>query len=243
MDKSGSVLGCAVIGGIMERLKILLNNIVVVVLLAALATVSIITAIVINVNAAAIKDTVAETYSTEDTVADNTDATQPSEQKHIDYKEKQASDLDSLTIELSRLSNPKSAITDIIDRYIEVRYNYSGTPDKDRILNALSNITRKTFLGTVDNSLTYLTGDSKAEVIKRYASQNSTTSSVEQGEIDSFIYIVNINGENRIIEYTMIKESKGWVLYAEEEIGTISNEDIETKELTTPDVTSTIQAE
>lgn len=213
----------------MDSLRKILSNTIVVMILAVLAAASIIMAVFINIDAnkAAVSETPVTVASSE---------TPASEQasENIDYKQIQENTLSDLLNTLSVFSNQKNAITSIIDRYIELRYNYTGAPDKDYILSELTSITRKAFLGTVDNSLNYLEGDSEALVVKRYAIGGVSGISMYESSLDTIIYIVNINGEYKVMEYTVFNESGKWMIYAEKELGTVENGSIQTRELQIP---------
>lgn len=219
----------------------LLCNTVATVILVILAMASIAVTVLINVNASSKQSLLNSTTrdKTTDSVNASTTLSNSSSNNTV-TRESQEHELNTLLFNLETISNPNKAITDIIDRFVEVRYNYTGGPDKEKILSDLSGITRKYYLGQVDNSLNYITGDSKAIVIKRYVSKyDNAVTSVADNTIDSYVYIVNINGENKVLEYTMFKDSGKWVVYNEREIGSISDKEIQTKELLTPDVVKT----
>ena len=218
----------------MESVKRIFNNTVVVFVLAILAVASIVAATFINIDTNAKRSLIKGNESKNETIAVTTDLDNQSGDavKKAQYKE-----LNSLMAELQTITSNTSSTTDIIDRYIEVRYNYTDGPDKERILKELNDITRKFFLGKVDNSLNYLKGDSKAEILKRYAATDSLSMSASKDNgIGAFVYIVNINGVNKVIEYTVLNESGKRIIYDEKEIGTVEDKDIETKDLLAPDI-------
>ena len=219
----------------MDFIKKFFNNAII---LAVVAIAFIVAAVFINIDTNAKLNLIKEKNYMSDTAPSNTTATEAPISSGKSDKEIQEQALNTALSDLSSLSNSKSEITGIIDRYIELRYNYTDGPDKKHILDELSGITTKSFLGAVDNSLNYLSGDSNAVVVKRYATLYNMNTMTAQSEstIDSFVYIVNINGENKVLNYTMFKESGKWALYAEKQIGTVSANEIQTEELLSPDV-------
>lgn len=228
----------------MESVKRIFNNTVVVFVLAILAVASIVAAAFINIDANTKQSRINNTESTNETVAGSSTitATESNIQSGDNVKELQNQELNSLLSELEAITNRNSSITDIVDKYIAVRYNYTNGPDKEKILSELNNITRKFFLGQVDNSLNFLKGDSKAEIIKRYAATDSAYLPLSSDAgLGTFVYIVNINGANKVMEYTVFNESGRWVIYDEKEIGTVEDKDIETKELLTPDIVKAVE--
>ena len=224
----------------MESVKRIFNNTVVVFVLAILAVASIVAAAFINIDANTKQSRINNTESTNETVAGSSTitATESNIQSGDNVKELQNQELNSLLSELEAITNRNSSITDIVDKYIAVRYNYTNGPDKEKILSELNNITRKFFLGQVDNSLNFLKGDSKAEIIKRYAATDSAYLPLSSDAgLGTFVYIVNINGANKVMEYTVFNESGRWVIYDE----TVEDKDIETKELLTPDIVKAVE--
>lgn len=211
----------------MNYIKRIVNNSVVAAILAIFAVVSVAAAVYINVSASSIEST----QNNRETATTNEHDTQIVESTSVLTRESHEEQLNQALSGLKQLANPNKRKTDIIDKYIELRYNYTDSPDKQKILSGLTNITNKSFLGQVDNSLNYLTGDSHAAVIKRYS---TTYQSSYDNALDNLIYIVDINGENKVIEYTLFNEANKWVIYNEREIDTVSDEDIETEELLTP---------
>ena len=226
----------------MEFLRKIFNNAPV---LAGIAIAFVIATIFINIDAYSKLNVIRESNMITDTPPESTAPTDSAVSSGMNDKELQDQELNSISYELSALSNQKSTITGIIDRYIELRYNYTDGPDKEYILDELSGITCKSFLGTVDNSLNYLSGDSTASVVKRYATVYSTNSLTTGSEstIDTFVYIVNINGENKVMGYTMFQESGKWAVYSEKEFGTIGADVIRTEDLLSPDVIKPVETE
>ena len=219
----------------MDFIKKFFNNAT---FLAVVAIAFIVAAVFINIDANAKLNFIKEENYMSDAAPPSASAAEEATFSGKSVKEIQEQELNTALYDLASLSDQKSNITGIIDRYIELRYNYTDGPDKKHILDELSGITTKSFLGTVDNSLNYQTGDSKAVVIKRYATIYSMNSMTAQSEstIDSFVYIVDINGVNKVISYTMFKESGKWALYAEKQIGTVGADEIQTDDLFIPDV-------
>lgn len=140
-----------------------------------------------------------------------------------DDKDAIEKEYDSYKSDLEDAANSEKEITDMIDKYYNARYSYSGNikDNKSEILNAIEEISTSEFKKSVEKGIDKeKTKDSKIEIIRKYLNGRSVDDLEASVNELSYVYIVNINGKQRIDNIDIKSDAGQWKINS---VTTIAN--------------------
>lgn len=131
--------------------------------------------------------------------------------------------LKELQEEYAYMCNPQSEITDKVEQYIKVRYNYSGSlkSNKDKILNGVKDLTSEYYLENLSNAIdrdgagnmsTSESKGSKAEILNIYQNGRELKNITAQTETVPVYAAIKINGLRTCYRFEMLKLDGKWVI-------------------------------
>lgn len=208
----------------MDRLKSILIKPIFLAVLLLVTILSIITfAVVSNVNE--YKDELVSNLDI-DSISTNSDTGKLSV-KLVDYEEKQTDEYNTITEKLDSVANPEQSITDNISKYIISRYNYNdgAKSHKEDVLSAIKDFSTEQFTEYVSKSLDDdKNKESNAEIVKVFHNGRSLDTLNNSTDELLYVYIVDINGKQEVLQIVVKSESGIWKLNSEKKIATLEQE-------------------
>lgn len=147
--------------------------------------------------------------------------------KLIDYEEKQKEEYNTITEKLDSVANPEKSITDKISEYVISRYNFNdgAKSHKKDVLSTIEEFSTEQFREYVSESIDDdKNKESNAEIVMVFHNgRNLDTLNSSTDEL-MYIYIVDINGEQEVLQIVVKSESGIWKLNSEKKIDTWDKE-------------------
>ena len=144
--------------------------------------------------------------------------------KLVDYEEKQKSNYQTITSKLETAANPEKEITDKADKYINTRYNFDNgvSSIKDKLQQEMKSYATPEFINYVNSSLDKdKTTSREAKILKRFISGRKMEDINASSNVLTYMYVVDINGQQDLIQYTFKLNSGEWMLSSEQVLKTL----------------------
>lgn len=142
----------------------------------------------------------------------------------IDDKKEQQLKFDVVNKQFQKIVNPEKNNTDIIDAFIEARYNFDNGAASfdDQRKEKIKNCTTDNFYQTIISAINAeKTISSNATVIKRFINGREETDSDVYIDVLKYLYVVEINGKQTAIAFDLKGEKGKWRISSATTISTI----------------------
>lgn len=142
----------------------------------------------------------------------------------VDDKQEQQINYEIVNMQFQNAINPEKSITDMIDSYINTRYNFSNGASSfdDARKKEIEDITTSEFYQNIITSISKeKTQNSQANIIKRFLNGRGEVTSDSQIEVLGYLYIVEINGEQQAIKLEVKGEKGDWKISSEAIVGSV----------------------
>lgn len=136
----------------------------------------------------------------------------------VDYEKKQEQEYKSISTKLSDAANPEKSVTDKIDKYINARYNFENgvSAAKAELQSEMKSYATPDFINAVNSSLdNEKMTSSKATIVKRFISGRSMEMLNSSVDTLVYLYVVDINGQQFLIQYECKLNQGEWMIFSE----------------------------